>query len=264
MVWSVTFPLNNFYYNNNPVQGLEVELTTPVTPYYSYVLAAYQLSIYRVYTHWSLARMHMNNEQISSTTMTKGYGYYIDLSSSWMRRLLPGEYQFGVTYRNSASNSEDCQSNNTNSQNLYVMMLPSTASCNIRNIEPSGLLQISTTSSWIDTDLSYSLYLSRSTHVIIRYQFSTQGGNTYHITRLIMGISILQHSASITGNYGNYAGNSGLWQGVLSRGSYSLVLQYKTGRTYYHYPYHYSHSSSYTHYTRSMDIVYCYWTLPAQ
>ena len=256
------FVLNEFHYNNNPVKDLEIELTT--TAYYNYVLAAYQLStFFQSSSHWSLARMHLNNEQISSTTMAKGDNYYVDLSSSWIKELRPGDYQFGVTYRNYGSNSnsyyEDCRNNYTNSQNLYVMVLPSTATCRIRNLEPSNSMYVSTTNTWLDTDLSYNIYLSRSSHVIIRYQFSTSGGNSYHITRLLISSKVQQHTTSITGSYSNYAGNSGLWQGVLSSGYHHATLQYKTGRnTYHHYPYSYSRSSSYIYYTRAMDIVYCY------
>jgi len=256
------FLLNNFYYNDNPVKGLDIKLTT--TAYSSFVLAAYQFSTYYSSTsHWSLARMHMNNEQLPSTTMAKGGEYYLDLSSAWIQKLREGEYQFGVTYRDygfgSGSYYEDCRNNYTNNKNLYAVVIPSTASCRISRIEPRGSMYVSTTNTWIDTDLYSNIYLSRSSHVIIRYQFSTSSGNSYHLTQLLIGTSVQRHATSITGSYNNYAGNSGLWQGVLPSGRHLITLQYKTGRNAYRtYPYISSYSSSYVYYTRAMDIVYCY------
>ena len=62
----------------------------------------------------------------------------------------------------------------------------------------------------------------------------------------------VKHTASITGNE-YYAGNSGMWQGILSSGSHIISVEHRSGTTYTHYS-----GSGYDFTTRAMDIIRCY------
>ena len=80
-----------------------------LVPYNRVVIAAYQLSIYTS-NYWFTTRLHKNNQQLPSTTMTQGYDYYYNMNSLWMEYLNDAEYEFGVSYRNAGSSCsfEDC------------------------------------------------------------------------------------------------------------------------------------------------------------
>lgn len=60
----------------------------------------------------------------------------------------------------------------------------------------------------------------------------------------------VKHTASITGNT-VYAGNSGMWQGVLSRGRHTIAVEHRSSSTYTHYV-------NDDFYARAMDIIRCY------
>ena len=51
------------------------------------------------------ARLHKNNQQLTSTIMTQGYDYYFSLNSLWIDYQSYAEYEFGITYRNSYGNT---------------------------------------------------------------------------------------------------------------------------------------------------------------
>ena len=199
---------------------------------------------------YMMARMEYNDQQIKSTSMIN-QGTYIELNGLWMKYLPDGDYNFGLTYRNSySSNFEDCRNSYTNNKNLYAMTLPSSCSV-VANIEPTSSLYLSP-SSWINTDLSHKFTLSKASHIIVRYQFSGPGQNNYVVTRLSINGVVQPHTASIRGQKA-YSGNSGFWQGVLSSGTYTITVQHRAGTTYYQYV----AGSSYEEYTRAMDIVQC-------
>ena len=108
------------------------------------------------------------------------------------------------------------------------------------------------TTGWKSTDLNYTFTLSHVEHIIVRYQYSAHGRNTYTVTRLLIDSIPTKHIASITGN--NYfAGNSGMWQGILSSGTHTITVQHRSGSTY-------THNSGYPYkrVTRAMDIVGCH------
>ena len=158
---------------------------------------------------------------------------------------------FGVTYRNSYfSYFEDCQGNYQGNKNLYAIYLPSNCR-SWTNLQPTSSLSLSTTA-WRSTDLSYSFTLSRDEHVFVRYQYSSYTSTTYVFTRLVIDSAIMKHASSITGN-DYYHGNSGMWQGILTSGRHTIVVQHRGGRTYTHYV-----DSSYHYNTRAMDIISCY------
>ena len=242
-------PINR-YNVLSPIKDLKVNL---MMPYSRVVIAGYQLSIYSSSHEWFTTRLHKNNEQLLSTIMIQGDERYYSLNSLWMDYQADAEYEFGVSYRNVYNSYfEDCQDNYQGNKNLYAMYLPSTCS-RLTNLRPTSSLSLSSTS-WKTTDLSYSFYLSRDYHIIVRYQYSASGRNTYTFTRLVIDSVVAKHTASITGNE-LYAGNSGMWQGVLSSGTHSIYVQHRSGSTYTHYSAFYS--SGYPYYTRAMDVIRC-------
>jgi len=103
----------------------------------------------------------------------------------------------------------------------------------------------------MNTDLSYTFTLYQTEHIIVRYQFSAYNhAITYAFTRLYID-SVKQQTYSISGN-AYFAGNSGMWQGILLSGKHSIIVQLRSGRTY-------TQTVSGSDYrARAMDIVRCY------
>ena len=241
--------LINTYSVRSPIKDLKVNLHVPNRV----VIAGYQLSMYSSSSNaWFTTRLHKNNEQLLSTIMMQGYDYYYSLNSLWMDYQSNAEYEFGVTYRNAYNTYfEDCRDNYQGNKNLYAMYLPSTCH-RLATVRPTSSLSLSSTS-WKTTDLSYSFTLYQDWHIIVRYQYSTSGRGTYTVTRLAIDSVPIKHTASIIGNE-QYAGNSGMWQGVLSSGRHTIAVEHRSGSTYTHYT---ATGTSYDTYTRAMDIIRC-------
>ena len=237
------YPINR-YNVLSPLKDLKVNLVVP----HRVVIAAYQISIYSSSNDWFTARLHKNNQQLTSTIMFQGNNRYFTVNSLWMEYQSNAEYEFGVTYRN-AYNSYfvDCQENYQGNKNLYAMYLPSTCRNRV-NLRPTSSLSLSTTA-WRSTDLSYTFTLSRDEHVFVRYQYSAHTSTTYVVTRLVIDSVPMKHTASIIGNE-YYHGNSGMWQGVLSSGRHTIYVQHRGGRTYTSY----INNDN----TRAMDVISCY------
>lgn len=239
----------NRYKILSPVKDMDPVLYTRST---GVILAAYQFSVHTSSSSgYMMARMKVNDQQIKSTTMINR-GYYIDLNGLWMQSISNGEYHFGITYRNSYSSYfEDCQFAYKDNKNIFATTLPSR--CYILcTIEPTSSWYVSSTS-WLDTDLTYTVSLSQDTHLLIRYQFSGPV-SSYAITRLAFNGIAQPHTTSVRGS-NTYVGNTGFWQGVLSSGRHKITIQYRANTNGY---YHYVTGTSYEHYTRAMDIVRCY------
>ena len=242
----------NTYNILSPIKGLKVNLLQPYSSR-RVVIAGYLLSIYSASIRYFTSRMHKNNQQLTSTISSQGNNYYFSLNSLWMEYLNDAEYEFGVTYRDLYSSYfEDCRNNYQGNKNLYAMYLPSVCTV-LTNLRPSSSLSLSSTS-WKTTDLSSSFTIYQARHFIVRYQYSAYGRGTYTITRLVIDSIPVKHTAAITGNT-IYAGNSGMWQGVLSSGSHTIAVQHRSNSIYTHYPQDYH--SSYYYATRAMDIIYC-------
>ena len=240
-------PLNN-YSVLSPIKDLEVNLFVPSSS--RVVLAGYQLPIYSSSNKWLSVRMHINNQQLMSTIMSQGRNYYFNLNSLWMSYQNKADYEFGITYMNPYSSYfEDCRNNYQGNKNLYAMYLPSACRV-IRRMWRENSLFFSTTR-WKSTDLNYTFTLSHVEHVIVGYQYSAYGRNTYTVTRLLIDSIPAKHTTSITGNT-YFAGNSGMWQGILSSGTHTITVQHRSGSTYTHYS-----GVGFNHLTRAMDIVGC-------
>ena len=239
----------NTYTVLNPVKNLKVNLLVPSSG--RVILAGYQLAIYSSTNGWFTTRLHMNNQQLTSTIMSQGNNYYFSLNSLCMKYQHDAEYEFGLTYHTShTSYFEDCRNNYQGNKNLYAMYLPS--SCRIlTNIRGDGPLDLSTTG-WKTTDLNYSFILPQTEHIIARYQYSAFGRNTYTVNRFLIDSVPVKHTASITGN-AYFAGNSGMWQGVLTSGRHTIAVQQRSGSTYTHYS-----GNIFKRLNRAMDIIRCY------
>ena len=240
-------PINR-YNVLSPLRDLKVNLLVPSRV----IIAGYQLSIYAASSHWFMARLHKNNEQLTSTIMAQGDSDpYYSINSLWMEYQSNGEYEFGVTYRNYYNSYfEDCQANYQGNKNLYAIYLPSNCRMYL-NLRPTTSLSLSTTG-WRTTDLSYTFTIHQDEHFFVRYQYSAHTSTTYVFTRLLIDSVVMKHASSITGN-DNYHGNSGMWQGILTSGRHTIAVQHRGGRTYTQYV-----GSGNPFHTRAMDILGCY------
>ena len=238
-------PLNK-YNVLSPMKDLEVKLFVPSSN--QVVLAGYQLPIYSSSNEWFSVRLHKNNQQLKSTIMSQGDNYYINLNSLWMSDQNTADYEFGLTYLNYYNSYfEDCRSNYQGNKNLYAMYLPRGCRKYVNKWYKS-LLSLSITG-WVTTDLNYTLTLSQTEHIIVRYQYSALGSNSHIVTRLLIDSAPVKHTSSITGNT-YFAGNSGVWQGMLNSGRHTVSVQHRSGTIYTH--------SSGERTTRSLDIVGCH------
>ena len=232
-----------------PIRDLEISIFANSRA----VIAAYQLSVSQSGNREFSTRLNINNQQQESTISTKGYGRYLDMHSLWFKYLPTGDYYFGLTYKTAYTTYfEDCQNNYYGNQNLYALALPSKCSV-AANVNPSTTLSLSAYT-WDDTDLTYTMRVRSTNHVIVRYQYTAPGRRTYTKTRLAIALAgsttyqPLKHTASISGNV-NYASNSGMWQGHLPSGRHTITVQHFSSSVY-------SHTPSEV-YTRAMDILYC-------
>ena len=182
--------------------------------------------------------------------MSQGDNNYFNLNSLWMAYQRKADYVFGLTYLNFYSSYfKDCHNNYQGNRNLYAMYLPS--GCRIiANMWQENSLHLSVTG-WKSTDLNYTSTLCHVEHIIIRYQYSAYGRNTNTANRLLIDSIPTEHTASITGNT-YFAGNSGMWQGILSSGSHTITVQHRSSSTYTHFS-----GNGYNRVTRAMDIVGC-------
>ena len=244
-------PINN-YGVFSPSKDLKVNLLVPYSG--RVVIAGYQLSIYSSSSRWFTTRLYKNNEQLLSTIMSQGDNYYYNLNSLWMDYQDDAEYEFGVSYSNTYSSYfEDCQDNYQGNKNLYVMCLPS-ACRRLVTLRPISSLSFSTTA-WMTTDLSYSFTLSRAEHIIVRYQYSTTGHDTFTDTRIMIDSVPIKHTVSIAQD-DRFADNSGMRQGVLASGAHNIIVQQRSNKPYTHYLA--NGYNSYYYNTRAVVIVHCY------
>ena len=101
---------------------------------------------------------------------------------------------------------------------------------------------------WSSTDVTYSLRLAKQSHVFAMYQFA---GNCVHKT-VVMRLSInsvpQEHTQSLIGDI-QYGSNLGIWQGVLSTGTYKVTLEYHNNRA--------APLSGGLWETRALTLIYC-------
>jgi len=130
---------------------------------------------------WFVSKMNINNQYEESTTVIEGSNYYLNHHSLLAKSLRRGVQYFGLTYHTPYSSQfTDCLHKCNGNTNIFAIYLPS--GCSVVNILPTTSLLYSTT--WTDTDLKYTLTISGSSHVIVRYQFTKAAHQTYTIARL--------------------------------------------------------------------------------
>ena len=129
------------------------------------------------------------------------------------------------------------------------MMLP--PSCQVARINPRTVIVIEQTSSWLKTDLEYTLELYKLSHVIIMYQhtgWSDSQSDYYFVTRIKINSDVQKHTVYHSAPT-SYYGNFGLWQGQLYKGPHTILVEYRNnGRATSKYE---------AHETRALTIVYC-------
>ena len=218
-----TPPATNSYNNWGPIRDLETILHLPST---RVVLSVYQFSTEMIISNHMASSLGVDGFQHTTAALHKGNCHFLDLHGGWARHMYAGPHYFNIQYRTPVSFSfTDCKEKYTNNKNLYVMMLPT--SCSAHSIQPKSNLSLSNSNRWASTDVTYSFTLSKLSHVIIMYQYSGYGGNSYVVMRLSIDSVAQKHTVSLTGDTGS-VGNFGLWQGSLVSGTHKVTLDYRS------------------------------------
>ena len=237
----------NNYNNWGPINDLQLTLQLPND---RVILSAYQLSTEMSSLGRLVIALDVNGFYQQSTPCIKGDSSFLALQGAYAGQYKTGKHYFNILYRSPTTFSfTDCQYDYKENKNLYAMMLP--PSCKVVTVNPRTILTMPATS-WIKTDLQYSLKLSKLSHVIIMYQISGHGpGNDYHIvTHLKIGTAIEKHTAFHSGkNTANYFSNFGLWQGSLNSGTHAIAVEYRNSYATKNEPKYWQ--------TRTLTIVQC-------
>ena len=107
------------------------------------------------------------------------------------------------------------------------MMLP--PSCSTTTVNPKTSFTLNT-NTWAPTDVSHFSTLSKQSHVIITYQYAGHAGGYHIIMRFSIDSVPQKHTVLLTGDTA-YAGNFGLWQGLLNSGVDIVTLEYRSPAT---------------------------------
>ena len=213
----------NAYNNWGPIRDIENILQLPGD---RTVLSAYQFSTELASPSHVVTSLHVDGLQQNTATLLKGDNDYLDLHGAWARNMWAGPHYFNIQYRTPVGFSfTDCKEKYIYNKNLYAMMLP--PSCRAYSIQPKARLYLSNSNKWASTDVTYSFTLSKLSHVIIMYQYSGFGGNSFVVMRLSIDSVAQKHTESLTGDT-TYAGNFGLWQGSLNTGAHKATLDYRS------------------------------------
>ena len=212
----------NAYNIWGPIRDVEAMLHLPNN---RAVLSAYQFSTEMSSPSHMVTALSVNGFHQHTTSFLKGNNDFLDLHGAWAGNCHDGLHYFGIQYRTPAGLSfTDCKEKYKN-KNLYAMMLPS--ACTVTTVQPKTSFSLSNSNRWAATDVTYSLTLSKQSHVIIMYQYAGYNGNSHTVMRLSIDSVTQKHTASLTGNTA-FAGNFGLWQGSLKSGAHKITLDYRT------------------------------------
>ena len=192
--------------------------------------------------------LDVNRFYQQSTPLIKGSDLYLDFHSTWAGYRSKGIHYLNLLYITPTSFSFiDCQYDYKENRNLYAMMLP--PSCRVSLVNPRTSLALQKSSSWLETDLKYSLTLNKLCHVIVTYQYSGVGIKpVYTPMRIKINSSVKKHTVSSPG-LSKLMGNYGLWQGSLGAGSNEIVIEYRSSQTVT------SGTSDWQ--TRALTIIHC-------
>ena len=240
-----TSTATNNYNNWGPINDLQLTLQLPND---RVILSAYQLSTEMSSPSHLVTALNIDGFYQQSTPCIKGDSSFLALQGAHAGQYKKGIHYFNVLYRSPTTFSfTDCQYDYKENKNLYAMMLP--PSCKVVTVNPRTTITISH-SSWTKTDLQYSLVLSKSSHIIIMYQYTGYGqpSNYYFVTRIKINAVVEKHATSHSG-YRTYYGNFGLWQGSLNSGTHTILVEYRNRDATKSEPRHWQ--------TRALTIVYC-------
>ena len=245
-----TSTATNNYNNWGPINDLQLTLQLPND---RAILSAYQLSTEMSSPSHLVTALDVNGFYQQSTPHIKGNSSFLDLHGAWASHFSTGIHYFNVVYRSPTPFSfTDCKYDYKNNKNLYAMLLP--LSCKVVALNPRSSIEFAKLryDVYQETDLNYSLALTKGSHVIIMYQFAGQSSNSnpsfYFKMRLAINSTILSHTASHPG-FTVYASNFGLWQGYLSAATHKIAVQYSANR--------HTKSLPDVWQTRALTIIYC-------
>jgi len=242
----------NSYNNMGPLKDLEVALQIPNT---RVILSAYQLSAELVSPDYIVTALNVNGFYQKSSAFLRGPYNSLHLHGLWADNHRTGIHYFNMLYRTPVNFSfTDCgaEAEGLDIKNLYAMMLPT--SCKVFKVSPESSFSPVTNNLWAATDVTYSLVLSKQSHVIIMYQYAGYGGGTaprsHFVTRLSINCVPLKHTVAHSADT-TYVGNFGMWQGPLATGIHKLALEYRTPKALGIHP------AKTDWQTRTMTIISC-------
>ena len=245
-----TSTATNNYNNWGPINDLQVILQLPNN---RAILSAYQLSTEMSSASYAVAALDVNGFYQQSTPLIKGNSLFLDLRGGWAGYYSSGIHYFNVLYRSPTPFLfTDCKYDYKDNKNLYAMMLP--PSCKVAMVNQNSSIDFRAIGSnqYLETDLKYSLTLTKGSHVIIMYQFagkSFDNNNYYFKTRLTINSALQSHTASHPG-YTVYASNFDLWQGYLRAATHRIAVQYSANRLTKSEPSEFWQ-------TRALTVIYC-------
>ena len=240
-----TSTATNNYNNWGPINDLQLTLQLPND---RAILSAYQLSTEMSSPSHLVTALNIDGFYQQSTPCIKGDSSFLALQGAHAGQYKKGIHYFNILYRSPTTFSfTDCQYDYKENKNLYAMMLP--PSCKVVTVNPRTTITIPH-SSWTKTNLQYSLVLSKSSHIIIMYQYTGYGqlSNYYFVTRIKINTVVEKHATSHSG-YRTYYGNFGLWQGSLNSGTHTILVEYRNRDATKSEPHYWQ--------TRALTIVYC-------
>jgi len=216
-----TPPSTNTYNNLNPLEDLQTVISIPSD---RVVLSAYQLSVDMTSPYYVVTALNSDGFFEPSTSFLQSEKY-LSLIGTHAKYMYSGIHYYNLLYRSPRAFSfADCVEDYKNNKNMYTMMMPS--SCKAITIHPKTSFTLGNTDKWAATDLTYSVNLTKNSHVIAMYQFAGFGGE-YIVMRLKVDTDAKKHTVSLVGKT-TFAGNFGLWQGSLMAGNHSFVVEYRT------------------------------------
>ena len=191
-----TSTATNNYNNWGPINDLQVTLQLPND---RAILSAYQLSTEMSSSSHLVTALDVNGFYQQSTPHIKGNILFLDLHGASASHYSSGIHYFNILYRSPTTFSfTDCKYDYKNNKNLYAMMLP--LSCKVVTINPRSSIEFAAVGSntYPDSDLKYSLTLTKGSYVINMYQFAGQSSDNedfyYFKTRLVINSAVVSHT----------------------------------------------------------------------
>ena len=215
--------VTNTYNIWGPIKNIETILELPSN---RAAISAYQFSTEMTTSGHVLAALNINGFYQQTTPYINGNDTFLNIHGTWAGIARSGLQYYGIQYRTPSTLSfTDCKKNYNNNKNLYAMMLPQ--SCIVHTVQPKTVFSLGNSNTWASTDVAYLLTLSKTSHVIIMYQYAGDAGNSHIVMRLTINSAPQKHTVSLNGDL-TWTSNFGLWQGSLNSGRHNIALDYRT------------------------------------